>query len=147
VHEPYPTSARRALDLAGDAMTIDLLARLRLEQDAEKIIAGASYVDGGFVFASRNGSPLDRWAVSHRFFRPTIKAVGITGLRLYDLRHSMASIALSLGASPRDVAERLGHTDAGFTLATYVHSLPNAQRGITGSLVAACANNGARNEP
>jgi len=44
-------------------------------------------------------------------------------LRLYDLRHSYAALALQAGASARLISEQLGHRSVAFTLETYGHLL------------------------
>jgi integrase len=48
-------------------------------------------------------------------------------IRLYDLRHTAATLALSVGVSPNVVSEQLGHTSAAFTLDVYSHVLPHMQ--------------------
>ncbi len=48
-------------------------------------------------------------------------------IRLYDLRHSAATIALAAGVSPKVVSEQLGHASTAFTLDTYAHVLPHMQ--------------------
>ena len=50
----------------------------------------------------------------------------LRGLRPYDLRHISASLLLAAGVSLRTVSERLGHSDAGFTLSTYTHLVPGS---------------------
>jgi len=54
-------------------------------------------------------------------------AKGVPQLRLYDLRHSAATIALAAGVSPKVVSEQLGHASTAFTLDTYAHVLPHMQ--------------------
>lgn len=48
-------------------------------------------------------------------------------LRLYDLRHSAATIALAAGVSPKVVSKQLGHAGTAFTLDTYAYVLPHMQ--------------------
>ena len=48
-------------------------------------------------------------------------------IRLYDLRHTAATLALTVGVSPKVVLERLGHTSAAFTFDVYAHVLPQMQ--------------------
>jgi hypothetical protein len=48
-------------------------------------------------------------------------------IRLYDLRHTAATLALSAGVPPKVVAEQLGHASAAFTLDVYSHLLPHMQ--------------------
>jgi len=52
---------------------------------------------------------------------------GLPRIRLYDLRHSAATIALAAGVSPKVVSEQLGHASTAFTLDTYAHLLPHMQ--------------------
>ena len=48
--------------------------------------------------------------------------------RLYDLRHTMATLWLSEGIPIKVVSERLGHADITTTLSVYAHVLPGMQR-------------------
>ncbi len=52
---------------------------------------------------------------------------GLPRIRLYDLRHSAATLALAAGVSPTVVSEQLGHVSTAFTLDTYAHVLPHMQ--------------------
>jgi integrase len=59
-----------------------------------------------------------------RQFGELSKAAGLPKIRVHDLRHTYATIALSSGAHAKVVAERLGHSTIGITLDTYSHVLP-----------------------
>jgi hypothetical protein len=56
-----------------------------------------------------------------------LEIAGVPRLRLYDLRHSAATLALAAGVSPKVVSEQLGHASTAFTLDTYAHVLPHMQ--------------------
>jgi integrase len=45
------------------------------------------------------------------------------GLTPHKLRHTFASILVALGVDPGSVMDQLGHTDPGFTLRVYRHSM------------------------
>src|SRR6266498_2323829 len=60
-------------------------------------------------------------------FRSILDFAGVPRMRLYDLRHSAATIALAAGVSPKVVSEQLGHASTTFTLDTYAHVLPHMQ--------------------
>ena len=45
-------------------------------------------------------------------------------IRLHDLRHGWATLALQAGVHPKVVQERLGHANIGITLDTYSHVVP-----------------------
>jgi integrase len=55
-------------------------------------------------------------------------------IRLYDLRHTCATLLLSAGKSPKVIAERLGHSTIVLTLDTYSHVLPSMQKDATDEL-------------
>ncbi|MFP4555216.1 MAG: tyrosine-type recombinase/integrase, partial [Actinomycetota bacterium] len=49
-------------------------------------------------------------------------------IRLHDLRHTHASIAVKAGVPIGVVSERLGHASPEFTLHRYSHVMPGMQR-------------------
>lgn len=48
-------------------------------------------------------------------------------VRLYDLRHSAATLAVAVGVSVKVISEQLGHASISFTLERYSHVLPSIQ--------------------
>ena len=46
---------------------------------------------------------------------------------LHGLRHTHATVGLSLGVPAKVISERLGHEDVAFTLKQYAHVLPGMQ--------------------
>ncbi len=56
-----------------------------------------------------------------RRWRRLQNAVGVRQIRLHDLRHLHASIAIRSGMDPKVLADRLGHARASFTLDVYTH--------------------------
>ena len=53
------------------------------------------------------------------WYATAVKRAGIPRLRIHDLRHTAASIAISAGANPKYVQRMLGHKSAKMTLDTY----------------------------
>jgi integrase len=45
-------------------------------------------------------------------------------IRLHDLRHTHATLALQADVHPKVVSERLGHATVSITLDTYSHAIP-----------------------
>jgi integrase len=84
---------------------------------------GAAWVDSGYVFTREDGKPLHPESVSTRFER-AVKASKLPMIRLHDLRHTSATIALAAGVHPKVVQERLGHADISITLDLYSHVTP-----------------------
>lgn len=98
--------------------------RLRQKEIRE---AASIWVDHDLIFTNANGGPLDRHNLARRHLRPVLKAAGLDQIRLYDLRHTFATLALSAGVPIKVVSEALGHTSAVLTLDTYSHVLPHMQ--------------------
>jgi integrase len=60
-----------------------------------------------------------------------LKKAGLPLIRFHDLRHTAATLLLSLHVHPKVVQELLGHSQIGITLDTYSHVLPDLQRDAT----------------
>jgi integrase len=85
--------------------------------------------DGELVFTNGNGEPPDRRSIVENHFKPTLERAGLdTDFRLYDLRHTHATLLLLAGEHPKIVSERLGHASITITLDTYSHVLPSMQQ-------------------
>ena len=61
------------------------------------------------------------------------------GIRLHDLRHSMATISFRDRENVKVVSERLGHASVTVTLSVYAHVLPGDQRQTAARLAALVA--------
>ena len=71
-----------------------------------------------------------------------LKEAGLEHIRFHDLRHTFATLALQNGVDVKTVSAMLGHSSAGFTLATYTHTTTAAKHqaavimgGLVGSIV------------
>jgi integrase len=87
-----------------------------MTQDEWKSQAGDGYNDHGLVFATKSGLPIDQRNLRSSFRRRMIKAGLPNDIRLYDLRHSCASLLLAANVHPKVVSERLGHGSVIITL-------------------------------
>ena len=73
-----------------------------------------------------------------RYFKRLAEAAKLPReVRLYDLRHTTATLMLAQGANVKVVSERLGHASAAMTLDVYSHVLPGMQEEATAKLEAA----------
>ncbi len=59
---------------------------------------------------------------------------GLTEIRFHDLRHSAATILLSMGVHPKVVQELLGHNQISMTMDIYSHVLPTMQKDAVSKL-------------
>jgi integrase len=124
VSRPKTPRSRRVLAL--DAGTVDALRRHRQRQDAERARLAEIWIESGYVFVREDGAPLDPDRISH-LFSLIVAATGLTKVRLHDLRHTAASLAMASGVHPKVVSERLGHASVAFTPDVYSHLVPGMQ--------------------
>ncbi|GAA2690559.1 MULTISPECIES: tyrosine-type recombinase/integrase [Actinosynnema] len=120
-------SARSRRQLALDRFTVQAL-RVHLAQlDQDKRDWGAGYQDVGLVFCWETGKPIYPDTLTERFNR-LVDLAGVPQIRLHDVRHSYATIALRSGVHPKIVSSRLGHSTVAFTLDTYSADVPDLDR-------------------
>jgi integrase len=79
------------------------------------------------IFVTEWGRPVNVNSFVYKHFKPILKKAGLPNIRLYDLRHTAATLGLIVGVSPKVVSEQLGHTSVAFTLDVYSHVLPHMQ--------------------
>jgi integrase len=123
----------RVIDL--DAETIAMLREHRRCQDCERFEWGPDYEDQDLVVAKENGEPIHPHTFSQSFQRIT-KRARLRTIRLHDLRHTHATLALKAGVPVKVVSERLGHESPAFTLKQYAHVLPGMQAEAARSVAA-----------
>jgi integrase len=87
----------------------------------------------GLVFPAPQGGYLRRSNFRRRWWVPTTRAVGVEGLRVHDLRHSAATMALAAGANTRELMERMGHTSPAVAL-RYQHVMAGRDQAIAAAL-------------
>jgi integrase len=121
VSEPKTKKGRRLISL--DPTTLAALRELRDHRETQRCAAGLTLLETDYVFADDDGRPYHPEFISKRFRRAS-KRAGLPPIRLHDLRHTFATVALSAGIHPKVVSERLGHANIGITLDCYSHCLP-----------------------
>ena len=120
---PKTRSSRRMVML--DSTTVTVLRRHRVQQQIEAAKVG--FEPSGFVFTNRRGQPLN----PDHLYREFIKAaaeVGMPPIRLHDLRHGAASLALAAGNELKVIQDQLGHASIVLTADTYVSVEPSLAR-------------------
>jgi integrase len=130
-----PKTAKGRRQVALDAGTITALRAHRTRQLEERLAVGAGYVDQDLVVAMPDGQPVHPKTMSY-WFTLEIKRLGLPRIRLHDLRHTHATLALIAGVHPRVVQERLGHANVSITLDTYSHVDLDMQAAAAASVAA-----------
>ncbi len=113
--------------VALSAGALDALRDQRRMQDVERIMAGASYREDGYVFARPTGAYSSPGSIGNAV-RLIAKRAGLATTRLHALRHTTATVLLRQGEDIATVAAVLRHTSPATTLSVYAHEVLGAQR-------------------
>jgi len=124
VSEPKTIKGRRVIAI--DPGTVEVLKAQAARQLDEQKDWDEAWVDSGLIFTLENGAALDPESVS-RYWRQAVRKSMLPMIRLHDLRHTHATLALQAGIHPKVVSERLGHATISITLDTYSHAIPAMQ--------------------
>jgi integrase len=133
-NEPKTSKSRRTVPLP--ATLLRELRSHRIRQAEHRLAMGSDYTNLDLVFANDLGTPIHHRNLSQRHFAKILTKASLPKFRLYDLRHSCATLLLSANENPKVVSERLGHASIVLTLDTYSHVLPDMQQAATEKLEA-----------
>jgi integrase len=141
VVEGTPKSGR-SRTVSIDPQTVLVLREHRARQAEERLAAGAVWEDrADYVFRSSTGEPVHPDTPS-KLMKRLCAAAQVPWRRFHDLRHTHATILLSHGVPPHEVAERLGHADATITLKVYAKVLRERSNGLGDAFAAAMSGAG-----
>lgn len=59
---------------------------------------------------------------------------GVPRIRFHNLRHSFSTLSLEQGMNIKTVSHMLGHTDAGFTMNTYMRVTDSMQENVANTM-------------
>lgn len=113
--------------VALDRGTVTVLRDHRLMQRRERLAAGPAWADTGLVFTKPDGTALHPATVTDHF-HTLATAAELPPVRLHDLRHGAATMALAAGTDLKIVQEMLGHSTITLTADTYTSVLPELAR-------------------
>ncbi|HEX4203370.1 MAG TPA: site-specific integrase [Ktedonobacteraceae bacterium] len=99
-------------------------AALQLER---KEGAGTEWIDRDLVFSNKVGDYIIPTTLRRRFYRLLLN-VGLPRMHFHDLRHSAATILISMGVPVNMVQELLGHSDVSITLDIYAAVVPSMRQ-------------------
>lgn len=88
----------------------------------------------GFVFTAPDGGHIDPDNFRSRIWIPAVSGAGLTPLRIHDLRHTTASLAIAGGADIKTLQSMLGHASAVMTLDRYGHLVPGRSEEVADRL-------------
>ena len=133
---PKTAAGVRLVEL--DPALLRVLQDHRRGQAAERLRAGAAWVDHGLLFTTRYGTPLDGNNIRRRF-RVLLGEAGVPapqGLRFHDLRHTSVSALIAAGVPVPEVAAIAGHATPAVTNQLYAHAVRRARGTALGEAAA-----------
>jgi integrase len=122
-----PKTRRGARVVPLDDGTVGRLRAHHEVQALERAAWDAGWHDSGLVFTREDGRSLRPEYVT-RHFQKLADDAGLPVIRLHDLRHTNASIALAAGVDIKVVSDRLGHSTTAITADLYTHVNRNVGR-------------------
>jgi len=121
------TKTHAVRNVSVDPTSLAALVAYQARLDRLASAFGTTRTPGSFVFSVEpDGTCPARPDSMSRSFRLLCVKAGVTGVRLHDLRHYVATQLLAGGVDVRTVAGRLGHRNPSTTLNVYSHFLPEA---------------------
>lgn len=130
--EPKTQRSRRSITLSAE-----LVNRLKEHQENldEWKKQTQEWIEHDLVFPTNKGTPHYPDSI-RKLFKKMLEEAGINSklYRLYDLRHTCATLLLRANIHPKIVSERLGHSSVAITLDIYSHCVPTMQENATQSL-------------
>lgn len=118
-------ASRRSIPIPDD--TARLLNTHRRAQAEIILASGPKYVRNDFVFSNAVGNFLDL-TKTRKAFHAICRTAKVPEIRLYDVRHTHATLLLAAGVNLKVVSERLGHASIALTADTYSHVLAGMQQ-------------------
>jgi integrase len=122
----------RTIDL--DPGTVAALRSWKAKQNRERLEWGKAWTATGHVFTREDGQPWHPDLVYDKFVK-ACTAAEVPQIRVHDLRHTVASLAIPAGVPLKVIQERFGHSSRTMT-DLYSHLEPGMQREASERLAA-----------
>lgn len=123
-------SSNRIITL--DDKTLYILKKWRLRQRELLLTNGVTQIN--FIFTGYTGEMVYRTDVYQRSKRLADKA-GLQNIGCHGFRHTHATILFEAGISPKEIQNRLGHSDISMTLDTYTHLTKHMEKSTVDKLM------------
>ncbi len=128
--ESEPKTARSRREIMLPTFVVDILVEHQKQQEEQRHAVGVDWTDKNLVFTNATG---DFYSPSTlvKAFRRFLVSIGLPHMRFHDLRHSAATILLTMKVRPKVVQEILGHSQITTTMDIYSHAMPSMQGDAT----------------
>ena len=120
---PKSRAGRRTLPIPDHLAAA--LRTARAIQAADRLALGEFYEASGYVVVNETGAALSPHALTSLWAR-MLKAASVRHIRFHDVRHTCGTLMHLQDVPIAVISAWLGHASKAFTMATYVHSQPEA---------------------
>ena len=111
-------SSHRTFPLTQEAL--DIFRNAKIQETRNRVAFGREYQENPYVFKWPDGHPYSPDYISRRF-KVLLKKHDLPHIRFHELRHSCASMLITMGWTLKDIQEWLGHSDIKMTANIYSH--------------------------
>jgi integrase len=125
--EPKTKAGKRPISLP--PFLVEMLREHKAKQELQHKKVGEKWENRNLVFPDLHGGYFNPRYLEKTFSK-IIADSGLPDMHFHDLRHSAASILLSMGVNIKQIQELLGHSSVTITLDRYSHLLPTMQEGV-----------------
>jgi len=125
--EKPPKTTRSARTLALASFVVAALRQQKAEQSERRLFFGLGRDENAYVFDRADCEPTNPDSFSWSFAE-LVRRAKLPKVRLHDLRHSHATIALAAGTDLKTISAALGHSTIAVTANTYLHATEALQR-------------------
>jgi len=122
-----PKTKKSRRDILMPEECVIAVRRALLWKKEQKLKAGAKFQDFGLVICSEVGTPLNPSNIRNRDHLRRLRRLGLPHARLHDDRHMHGSYLAARKVDARTGSDRMGHSDPGFFMRTYVHGVEETQ--------------------
>lgn len=113
--------------------TKNMLLKLKERENDNRRLFGKEYIENDYVFKWDNGKIYAPDFISRKFGK-LLSKYNLRKIRFHDLRHSCATLLLSMGFQIKEISEWLGHADIQTTADIYAHLDYERKNAIADSL-------------
>lgn len=114
------------------SLQLDPMVLAAVERQRQRVIdAGHEIRDTDYIVTSESFAPISL-STLHRTYRRICETSNLRRIRIHDMRHTAAVLALTFGAALVEVSQGLGHSGVEITKRTYAPVVP----GLTGRFTA-----------
>jgi integrase len=105
-NDPKNVHSRRALQI--HPHVYQALVRQQMRHDMWRTIEGGNWIDSGYVHTTRVGTSVNP-SNNRKYFYKFLTSIGVRRIRVHDLRHVVAVLALEGDVRIEEVSQALGH--------------------------------------